>query len=252
MDWKRAAFGVVGTGLTGVAGVVALVAWTFSGMGAIVDGQELPGGIRVVEDGYVSAFVVPLADGTFALVDAGNDPEGKALLEALRLQGAGPDDVTAILLTHGHADHVAACGRFPRATTYAAADELPLVRGEVRSKGPLPRWFATTDSGCPRLTAVSDGEALTLGGTTATLYAVPGHTAGSAAWRVGSVLFLGDSADAANTGALLPAKWVFSDDGAANRAALQALADRLQGTGLEQLAFAHSGTLPASALLGSR
>lgn len=116
----------------------------------------------------------------------------------------------------------------------------------------MPRWFGPAPSGCPSLTAVADGGSLDLGGTTATLYSVPGHTAGSAAWHVGSVLFLGDSADAAADGTLLPAKWVFTDDAAANRAALGALSARLQGSGVETLAFAHSGTLPAGALLSWR
>jgi glyoxylase-like metal-dependent hydrolase (beta-lactamase superfamily II) len=230
------------------AGVAGLAVWTFSGMGSIEDGAVLEGGARVVRDGYVSAFLVPLADGRFALVDAGNDAAGTAVLAALAAAGAGPEDVAAVLLTHAHPDHVAACALFPDATTWVSHAELPVARGEEPVHGPLTRWFPPSASGCPHLTGVDDGATFEVGGTSVTAWAVPGHTAGSTAWRVGPVLFLGDSADATAAGELVAAKWIFTDDAAENVAALQQLARRARDPEVHVVAFAHSGTLPAERL----
>ncbi len=49
---------------------------------------------------------MPLSDREVALIDAGNDVQGKALLAELSRRGLSPDDVKVILLTHGHADHI--------------------------------------------------------------------------------------------------------------------------------------------------
>lgn len=240
-------------GITGVLGtallaVVALVAWTFTGMGAVVDGEKLPGGGVVVQDGYVSAVVLDAEPGKVALVDAGNDLDGAAILAELGRRGLGPGDVTAILLTHGHPDHVAACALFPSATAYAHRDELPLLRGEVGSRGPLPRMFGPHPSGCANLVGLGDGDEIALGARPARLYAVPGHTAGSAAWLHAGVLYLGDSADASDDGQLLPAKWVFTDSTERNEQALRDLAKALAAVPVERLVFAHSGTLDGTAL----
>ena len=248
MGWKRNVGIVAGLLGAGVVSLGGLVAWTFSGLAPLVDGEELPGGAHLVQDGYVAAYVVPLAEGGVALVDAGNHPDGAALLAGLKRWGAAPEDVRAILLTHGHPDHTGACARFPAATTYALTAELPILRGEVQAQGPLPRWFPPAPSGCPNLTGLSDAETVVLGGTRVTVFALPGHTAGSAAWRVGNTLYLGDSADGGTDGALLGAKWVFSDDVPQNHEALVRLASRVRGMNIQRLAFAHSGSLPPEAL----
>lgn len=245
MRWRRLALGALAGGGAVGLGLVALLAWTFSGMGAMEE-RALPGGGKVVKDGYVSVAVVPAGPDLVALVDAGNDASGAAILRELAARGIGPEAVTAILLTHGHPDHTAACGLFPNATTYAAEAELPMLRGEVGSRGPVTRWFGPRASGCAKLVGVADGGTVSLGDREATLYAVPGHTPGSAAWRVDDVLYVGDSADAAADGSLAPAKWMFTDDPAVNEASLRALAGRadLPAT----VICAHSGPLTTEAL----
>jgi glyoxylase-like metal-dependent hydrolase (beta-lactamase superfamily II) len=240
-------------GIAGVLGiallaVVALVAWTFSGMGAVVDGEQLPGGGTVVRDGYVSFVVLEAEPGKVALVDAGNDLDGAVVLAELARRGLGPADVTTILLTHGHPDHVAGCALFPDATTYAHRDELPLLRGEVAAQGPITRMVSPKPSGCANLVGLGDGDEVPIGLRPAKLFAVPGHTAGSAAWLHAGVLYLGDSADAASDGKLLPAKWVFTDSTERNEQALRDLAKALAATPVERLVFSHSGTLEGTAL----
>ena len=74
---------------------------------------------------------------------------------------------------------------------------------------------------------------------------MPGHTAGSAAYLVNNVLFVGDSADVTSGGVLQGSPWLFSDSQAQNRASLAALAARLkkEGVTVKAIVPAHSGAL---------
>jgi glyoxylase-like metal-dependent hydrolase (beta-lactamase superfamily II) len=235
--------------LVGVALLAGGVLYaTFSGMGAIEDQRVLSNGAIVLQDGYVSMFLVPLADRTFALVDVGNDPAGAAVDRVLAARRAVRDDVKVILLTHAHPDHVAACGGFEDARIYVMRDELKLLRGEVAAGGPLPRLLGARESACrrDRVVAVEDGAVVPLGGgRVARAMALPGHTAGSAAWWIDGVLFLGDAADADAEGRVTPAKWLFSDDQRRAARSLRELAARVRATGLQvdALAFSHTGVL---------
>jgi glyoxylase-like metal-dependent hydrolase (beta-lactamase superfamily II) len=76
------------------------------------------------------------------------------------------------------------------------------------------------------------------------VYAVPGHTAGSAAYLVNGVLFVGDSANVASDGSLIGSPWIFSDSQAGNRASLVRLEQRLamDAVGVTTIVPSHSGT----------
>jgi glyoxylase-like metal-dependent hydrolase (beta-lactamase superfamily II) len=76
------------------------------------------------------------------------------------------------------------------------------------------------------------------------VFAVPGHTAGSAAYLVNGVLMLGDAADAGSDGHVKGSPWLFSKNHAQDRASLSRLAMRLAGEGsVQAIVFAHSGVL---------
>lgn len=222
-----------------------LLGITFAGASKIEDGRDLAGIARVVKDGYVLASVVDLGNGKVALVDAGNDKEGKTLLAELTRRGLGPDAVEAILLTHGHPDHTAACVLFPKAKVYALAAEVPLVEGTVAAKGPLPRLAGARATGIHVERGLGDGETLSLGSRTVRVFAVPGHTAGSAAYLIDGVLFVGDSATGGTDGKLHGAPWLFSDDPAQNLASMRALGAKLKTEGAEVklIVPAHSAAL---------
>jgi hydroxyacylglutathione hydrolase len=229
--------------------VIVLGAWTFSGMGRIENGRALPGGATVVKDGYVAAYLLEIDQDSVALVDAGNDAEGKAILAELRRRGLGPEAVEIILLTHGHPDHTASCHLFPNATVYADGDELPLLTGRVGSSGPLTQLFGAMPSTCTSVRPVKDGDEVPIGTRLARVFAVPGHTSGSAAWLVDGVLYLGDAADASSSGSMLSAKWLFTDNPARARRSLISLADRVDDLDVRVLAFSHSGVLVGSRAL---
>lgn len=238
--------------LLALVGAVGLVASEFRGLSPVVDGQPLGNLGYIVQDGYTSLAVLDAGDRQLVLVDAGNDPAGVAVLAALAAHGQAPEQVTAILLTHGHRDHVAATPRFPLARVYGLAAEAPFLAGEQPFRGPLPRLFGAVDTGVRLSRALRDGEEVTVGTLSARVYAVPGHTAGSAAWSVGRFLFLGDSGSATVQGQLVGAPWVFSDDEAQNVASLHALAARLQQEDVvpDRIVMSHTGVLPGAALRG--
>lgn len=224
--------------------VVALLAPVFVGRRSVPESFEI-NGIRIVKDGFVSLAVVPLGERQVALIDAGSDGSGTAILDELSRRGLGPDAVSAILLTHGHPDHLAGAALFPSAQIIALAREVDLIEGRVSARGPLPRLFPARPTGLKVNRSLQNEETFTVGTTEIRVYAVPGHTAGSAAYLVNGTLFLGDSADASRGGALRGALWIFSDSQAENRASLLALNRRLvqQGADVKAIVFSHSGAL---------
>jgi glyoxylase-like metal-dependent hydrolase (beta-lactamase superfamily II) len=216
---------------------------TFSGGLPVQDGQR-QGGVEVVKDGYVCAFIVDLDERAVALVDAGNDPQAAPILRALARRNLGPDAVKAILLTHGDHDHTAGLRAFPHAEIMVLAPDVALAEG--RAERGIFKWFgAAKPSGIKVARVLQDGESVTLGNLAVRVFAVPGHTAGSAAFLVRSVLFMGDSAEATKEGKLAPGRRLFTDDPAQNRASLRQLAARLQpaAADIKAIACAHSGVL---------
>ena len=229
--------------LVAVMAVVAAVAIPHAARRRLPDRADLDG-MYLVKDGMVSACVIPLGSGQAALVDAGMHKDGAAILAELARQGIDPGGVTAVLLTHGHWDHTGAVRMFPNAQVMALAAEVEVVEGRSGGGGPLLRLMPARPTDIRVSRAFRDGEVFPLGPYQARVFAVPGHTPGSAAFAIGPNLFLGDSADAGRNGRIRGAPWIFSQSTARNRASLADLARRLAGdAGIRTLVFGHSAPL---------
>ncbi len=233
-----------------VLAVVGLFASIFLGRAKLQDGQVL-GSARTVKDGFVAAYMVDTGPGKVLLVDAGNDPAATAILAELTRRGLGKDAVSAIFLTHGHPDHLAGCAQFPDAPTYLLTADVDLAEGRAAGKGLLPSLFGRNKHPVHITHTLVDGDVTVVGTRTVKTFAVPGHTAGSAAFLIDGVLFLGDSADSDGSGHLQGAVRAFSESAGENHQSLVALAARLAPTASEikWLAPAHSGALAGLAPL---
>jgi glyoxylase-like metal-dependent hydrolase (beta-lactamase superfamily II) len=239
---KKVILGIVAVVVLLVGAVAATFGPVFAGIVKPTDGQEIgEPKARLVIDGYANIFVLPVGEKTVALVDCGNDPTGAAILKELTRRGLNADAVVAIFLTHGHPDHIASCHLFTKAKVYGFEGDVKQAAGEVRFKGPLPSKMDIPVEKRVKVTdLLVDGQAVQVDGLTVTPFAVPGHTAGSAAFLANGVVYLGDNAAAKNDG-FVPAPWIFSDDTEENKRSLKALYGKLQANGtVKTLAPAHS------------
>jgi metallo-beta-lactamase class B len=92
------------------------------------------------------------------------------VVEGLRKLGLDPNDIEYVLVSHGHLDHVGGAkllqDRFGARVLLTAADWDLLERDN-------PPWKPRRDM------EIADGQKLTLGDTTLTMYHTPGHTLGT-------------------------------------------------------------------------
>jgi glyoxylase-like metal-dependent hydrolase (beta-lactamase superfamily II) len=92
--------------------------------------KNVADGIHCVTDSYVNFYLVE-SDGELTVVDAGLPTSWRPLLEALRDLGRRPDDIKAVVLTHGHFDHIGIAERL-RTTlnipVYVHENDVPLTR----------------------------------------------------------------------------------------------------------------------------
>ena len=119
--------------------------------------------------------------------------------------------------------------------------EVSVIEGAEGFHGPVTQLMPVRPTGVKVTWPVRDGETVMVGDTPVRVFAVPGHTAGSAAYLVNGVLFLGDAADTSDAGKIKGSPRIFSDSRDQDRASLVRLADVLQNADVKALAFAHSG-----------
>lgn len=146
--------------------------------------------VRLHGDTYYVGFgglsIVLIRTSAGLLLIDGALPQSVAALEAnLRQLGFDIKDVRAIFNTEAHFDHsggIAALARDSGADIMASASGAEALR-RGRVSGDDPQSGEIDDfPAIARVRAMSDGESWTLGGTTITAHATPGHTAGSMSW----------------------------------------------------------------------
>jgi glyoxylase-like metal-dependent hydrolase (beta-lactamase superfamily II) len=151
-----------------------------------------------------------------------------------------------VFLTHAHPDHIAGCSAFPKADIYAFAGDVKLAAGEEAAKSPMGKLAGAQPNKAIKVTKVlSDGVEVQLGELKVMPYALPGHTAGSAALLSHEVLYVGDSLTSKPDGTLVDPPWLFTEDLQQNKASIQKLAERIKSEGLsvKTIALSHSGAI---------
>jgi glyoxylase-like metal-dependent hydrolase (beta-lactamase superfamily II) len=153
---------------------------------------------RIGSDSIVNAYLVE-EGGEVTIVDAGVPGQYDDIPRELERMGRRIGDVRALVLTHGHSDHIGFAERLRRERHVPVSvheADAALARGEVPNPakgfgpvrlGPLLGflWYSLRAGAMrtPRLTQVStfgDGATLDVPGTPRVIL-VPGHTPGSAA-----------------------------------------------------------------------
>ena len=158
-------------------------------------------GIHRIQHAHVNCYLVEEA-GQFTLVDAALPATWPFVHQALTALGASPQDVTAVVLTHAHPDHLG----FARLASdtwkvpiWAHPDERPLARHPYRyahersrlispiaHPASIPVLATLIEAGALRVRPVttlhlfSPGETLDVPGRPTVLH-TPGHTAGHCA-----------------------------------------------------------------------
>ena len=130
---------------------------------------------------------------TCAIIDPGYD--AKTVLDTVAQLGL---DLDAILLTHGHFDHVGAV----KAIVEATGCKLLMSESDwSQKKNPMTAYFyPIANCNFTKVQFCEDGEVVCAGGLTFTVIATPGHTWGSVCYLCGDALFSGDTLFAGSCG----------------------------------------------------
>jgi glyoxylase-like metal-dependent hydrolase (beta-lactamase superfamily II) len=171
-----------------------------------------PGVHRIGDNSMINAYLVEDA-GEVTIIDAGVPGYYRDLPAELAAMGRSMPDVRALVLTHGHTDHIGFAERLRReGGVRVSIHELDaaLARGEVPNPakgfghvkpGPLLKflWFTLLRGGLRpaklrEVATFGDGATLDVPGSPRVIL-TPGHTPGSAALHVPSrdALFVGDA-----------------------------------------------------------
>src|SRR5580765_3023780 len=223
-----------------------LVLLPIAGIAVLFATREPPDGPRVevdrevvgVEAGGSYAWIVRTPHGA-VLVDAGLDASGAAILAELKSAGVQPQQVLAVLITHGHPDHYAAATLFPKAEVLGGADDIAMMHGDSRHYSTFGKVMSAVmplPKGPDAVTPLHGGEQLEFDGARFTVIATPGHSPGSVMYLYKDVLFTGDSLMRKGDGVTI-APSLFSEDSAGNRRSLK----RLEPLSFDRIADGHAG-----------
>lgn len=126
---------------------------------------------------WASAWAIDTPDGIILLDALNNRDEAALLIEGgMRKLGLDPARIKTIIVSHGHGDHYG--GAPYLAAKYKARvvmSDLDWTMTETKLDFESPSW----DAAPKRDISARDGDKVTLGGTTVTLYLTPGHTVGT-------------------------------------------------------------------------
>jgi glyoxylase-like metal-dependent hydrolase (beta-lactamase superfamily II) len=154
---------------------------------------------------FINSFAFVDDDGQVTLVDCGIAKAPPRIVAGLAAIGKAPGDVTRIILTHAHADHVGGARRMLDAASANGVevheDDVPFVRagrnapaaqataGRLLGRGPMSR-FETV----PIVGELVDGQVLDVAGGLRVVH-TPGHTPGhvSLLHEDSGVLITGDA-----------------------------------------------------------
>jgi glyoxylase-like metal-dependent hydrolase (beta-lactamase superfamily II) len=132
--------------------------------------------------------------GRVALVDTGSFGMRRLLVKRLADHDLQPSDVTDVLLTHAHHDHMVNWPMFREARIFIGAHELETAAREPWGETPTPEFSVHELQNWPTLRAVAEEETIWPG---LAAHLAPGHTRGHLIFVLSAgeeeVIFAGDA-----------------------------------------------------------
>jgi glyoxylase-like metal-dependent hydrolase (beta-lactamase superfamily II) len=142
-----------------------------------------------------STIVLLRGHGRVGLIDTGGIGVRAPLIARLAQHGLKPGDVTDLLLTHAHHDHMLNWTLFRQARIVIGAQELQWALKEPWGETPVPELYVRELLDWPTMRAVADREEVM---PAVTAHVAPGHTPGHLIYllkgREHDVIFTGDAA----------------------------------------------------------
>lgn len=160
-------------------------------------------------DRYVDRFVYSylIIGKTICLVDTGVRATAPLILDYVRGLGRTPEEITLILLTHAHPDHIGGCAPIKKITPAPVAVHpaekhwVEDIERQYRER-PIPNLFELVGEGVKVDRVLIDGETVSWEeGKTIRTIETPGHSPGSVAFlfEEEGALFSGDAVPSSGT-----------------------------------------------------
>jgi N-acyl homoserine lactone hydrolase len=204
--------------------------------------QGYPGVARF--HGGLGWSTVPLlrGHGETVLVDTGPYGYREPLLDAFTAHGIAPADVTAVVITHCHWDHISNFALFPNARVYVPRPEMDWAVGQPPGTWRLAEFHVEKLATADNVIRIEDGDE-PLPGMTA--LHTPGHTPGHFAYRAdssaGPLVFSGDALK--NERELLTGEQTEAPDRESSRRSIEKLRAMLEADSSAQLVCGHDRIL---------
>lgn len=149
-----------------------------------VEPYRIAGNLYYVGANDITSFLIATPDGLI-LIDGGFAETVPIIRDSVRKLGFKMEDVKILLNSHAHFDHAGGLAAIKKQTgaklAASAADAVLLAnggRGDHLFGDKYPYESVTADR------ILSDGDQVTLGGTTLTAHLTPGHTKGCTTWTM--------------------------------------------------------------------
>ena len=152
-----------------------------------IDAFRVHGNTWYVGTNGLSSILIE-TDAGLILIDGALPQSSEQIAVNIRELGFDPLDIEAILVSHAHFDHaggVAAFQRLTRANVYTSEAGAETLSSGRLSEGD-PQYIVDSDAGTfpaiENVTAVGDGEFVSVGSTNVRAVYTPGHTMGGVTW----------------------------------------------------------------------
>jgi len=122
-----------------------------------------------------STIVLLRGHGRVAMLDTGGMGVRRYMIEKLEQRGLQPEDVTDVLLSHAHHDHIMNWTTFQHARIVIGREELAWASKEPWGRTPVPELHVRELQGWKTMHAAVEGEEVMPG---ITAHIMPGHTPG--------------------------------------------------------------------------